>query len=368
MSALFTLEGAFVFIGIVMGLLYVVIPVKDAGDTDFARNPRVRNLVFLGVPILGMLAAWDKAGVSLNGSVAFGYYVVSLGPTVLIMFLIFSVAIYFDRRRIRRHHRDTFADLHFFWWVWMFLINPARYNRAVLKDRDAVDQHRKDLETGQVGRIAKASDTLGILIKSVGSATDENRRRLTDDLLEAIASVAILPTRTPERVKLDANYMAVVPIRQATPVEIDAVKFQWPLRERWTHLMVLRRYTRRMPPRPFALAFAADAPIDEVLLGAPDAYMRQQPVYVETRHLEFARRIPRGIQSAVRKYFGQASFVSFVSIPIVHETGTIGILNLESNLPFIVGESDAVLNQALDCLSPYCSLLGQLLAQREGSS
>lgn len=346
-----------------MGLLYVVVPVKDAGDGDFAKSPRVKNLLFLGAPILAMFGVWEKAGITFDRTRAFANYVAGVGPTIVLLLILASTFIYFDRRRKRRQHRETFADLHFFWWVWMFLINPARYSREVIKDRDSVVQHRKDLETGQVGRLAKASETLGLLIKSVGSASDDKRRQLTDDLLEAISSVAILAARTPERVKLEANYMELVPVGQATAPDIAAVRFQWPPRDQWTHLLVLRRYTGRMPPYSFALALAAGAPMDEVLLGAPEAYVRGQPVYVETRHLEFARRIPRAIQVAVRRYLGGLPFVAFVSIPIVHGTGTIGIVNIESNLPFLLGESDAVLNLALDCVAPYCSLLGQLVAR-----
>lgn len=364
MAGLFSLEGAFLFIGIIMGLLYVVIPVRDAGDGDFSKSPRVRNLLFLGTPIIAMFGVWEKARISFDRTEAFTYYVAGVAPTIVILFVVFSTFIYFDRRRKRRQHRETFSDLHFFWWVWMFLINPARYNREVIRDRDAVVQHRKDLETGQVGRLASASDALGLLIKNVGSATDDKRRQLTDDLLEAIKSVAILTTRTPERVRLEANYMALVPIGQATGPEVASVKFEWPPKDRWTHLLVLRRYPGRMPSVPFALAIDANSPIDEVLLGAPDAYAREQPIYVETRRLEFARRIPRGIQTAVRRHFGSATSATFVSIPIVHGTGTIGMVNIESNLPYLLGESDAVLNMALDCVAPYCSLLGQLLAQR----
>jgi hypothetical protein len=368
MTRLFTLEGSFVFVGILMGILYVIIPVKDAGDGDFAHNPRVRNLLFLGVPVLAMLAAWEKAGIPLNRTLAFTCYVASLGPTILLMFVVSSVGIYFDRRRVRRHHRETFADLHFYWWVWSFLINPARYHREVEKDREAVAQHRKDLEAGQVGRLAKASSTLGLLIKSVGSATDNRRQQLTDELLESISSVTMLTTRTPQRVRLEANYMELVPVGQATIPELASVKFQWPPKQQWTHLLVLRRYTGRMPSYPFALALSAQAPMDEVLLGAPEAYIRQQPMYVEKRRLEFGRRVPRGIQTAVRRYMDTVPFATFVSIPIVHGTGTIGMVNIESNLPYILGESDAVLNLALDCVAPYCSLLGQLLAQRRGPS
>src|SRR5207249_7292786 len=168
-----------------------------------------RNLLFLGAPIIAMFGVWEKAGIEFDRTKAFANYVAGAGPTIVGMMIVSSVFIYFDRRRKRQQHRETFADLHFYWWVWMFLINPARYHREVVKDRDAVVQHRKDLETGQVGRIAKASETLGLLIKSVGSATDDKRRQLTDDLLESISSVAKLSARTPERLKLEANYMAL---------------------------------------------------------------------------------------------------------------------------------------------------------------
>lgn len=347
-----------------MGLLYVVIPVKDTGDGEFSKSPRVRNLLFLGAPILAMFGVWEKAGISFDRTAAFSFYLAGVAPTIILLFVVTSTFIYFDRRRTRRHHRETFADLHFFWWVWMFLINPSRYGREVVKDRDAVVQHRKDLEAGQVGRIAQASGTLGLLIKSVGSATDNNRQTLTDELLAAISSVATMATRTPERVKLEANYMDVVPITEATKSEIGSVKFQWPPRNEWTHLLVLRRYTGRLPPRPFALAIAVDAPMSEVPCGAPDAYVRGRPIYVDTNLPEFASGIPRDKQATIRRYLNEAPFETFVSIPIVHSSGTIGIVNIESNLPYVLGESDAVLNLALGCVAPYCSLLGQLMAQR----
>jgi hypothetical protein len=360
------IEIAAASLGILMGCLYVLIPVKETGTEEFARNPRVRNLLFVFSPVALLFGSWEKAGLEFNHQAVFVSYISSIGPTILLLFLIFSVGIYFDRRRRRRHDRERFADLNFTHWAWMFVINPARYDREVRAERDAVEQHRKDLEEGQIGRVAAARETLGILIKSVGvcSETRETHRhqQLTDSLLEAIESVALFMTRTPQHVSIHANYMQVVPIGRATAPEKSAVKFEWPDRSKWTHLLVLRRYVGRNPIYPFALAVAEGSSPDELLLGAPEAYVRGQATYVDRRRLQFARRVPRSIQTAVTAYLKEISFVTFVSIPIVHASGIVGIVNIESNQPFIVGESEEVLNLATRYAAPYCSLLGQLLA------
>ena len=76
-----------------MGLLYVVVPVKDAGDGDFAKSPRVKNLLFLGAPILAMFGVWEKAGITFDRTRAFANYVAGVGPTIVLLLILASTFI-----------------------------------------------------------------------------------------------------------------------------------------------------------------------------------------------------------------------------------------------------------------------------------
>jgi hypothetical protein len=92
-----------------MGILYAVVPVRDAGDGDFSKSPRVRNLFLLGAPILVLFGSWEKTGINIDRTAAFSYYMAGMAPTILITFTVCCIAIYLDRRRIRRHRGAMMA-------------------------------------------------------------------------------------------------------------------------------------------------------------------------------------------------------------------------------------------------------------------
>jgi len=89
------IEIAAASLGILMGCLYVLIPVKETGTEEFARNPRVRNLLFVFSPVALLFGSWEKAGLEFNHQAVFVSYISSIGPTILLLFLIFSVVIDF---------------------------------------------------------------------------------------------------------------------------------------------------------------------------------------------------------------------------------------------------------------------------------
>jgi hypothetical protein len=98
------------------------------------------------------------------------------------------------------------------------------------------------------------------------------------------------------------------------------------------------------------------------MIGAPQAFETGLATYVDTTKPRFAKGVPKGARAKIREILGPLPFRSFVAIPIVHPSGTLGVVNVETSEPYLLGEGPEVMNGVIKCLYPYCTLLGHVLA------
>ena len=133
-------------------------------------------------------------------------------------------------------------------------------------------------------------------------------------------------------------------------------------------VLVLGDYARDVPHAPtnFALPVEpGDRPGwgDRVLPGAPEAYARLSPVIVG-RTVCFNDEVPKDIRRQVRDEFAHQNLTCFVSlvIPVKIDDRLAGVVNIETNDSGPLRKSGQDLNEMVNELQPWTSLLGVVLA------
>jgi hypothetical protein len=372
---LFPVETIFGLVGALLGIFYVFAPFRDPGpNAELKDNPRVKNLLWLlGVPIAALVTDWDRLGLQLSRPQILASYFIGAVTTIFIVLLLFSIyPIVIMKRRIKDDPGDYEGYDSLFLASSFLSFGMARYLQVAKDERERISGLRSmPLGRAHMERIAYANQTLAALIVAVTGwearhGAESEREALIDRILDAIESVARMGAQNPDKPRLRSNYMDVVAVARAKAGEASAVPFDWPPTAMRTHLLVLRRYNGRTHTRNFGLAVNINAQRDDNLFGAPEAFMTGEAVYIDKQNLKFSRNIPKAVQTTVKQYLHSQPFRTFVSIPIAHHTGTVGIINIESDLPHILGESEDVLRSMTKCVMPYCGLLGQLLASRGG--
>jgi hypothetical protein len=356
---------------VLAGLFFAMAPLPDPGaDLSLHKTPRFKSfLAALFTPMALLAADWKKLGVNLDlTEVCVGYYIAFV-ISALVCLTGFAAGIYVVRQRAMGSWPRNFGGESPLDRVILFVVyGVARLRRAVdAENRKLAEARSSAFGLAHLERIGTANAALTKLMHGVAGwqlrRDAASREELVDRILEAIEGVARAYARAPESLReLRANYMDVVPIPKVKRAERDAVRFIWPREETWSHLLVLRRYGGRIGTQAFALPVGRATPPDAVMLGAPEAFETGRATYTDKRNLKFGNRIPKEIRSTVRNYLGPQPFRTFVSIPIDHPNGTVGILNIESTEIYILGEDEDVMNSVIKCLYPYCALLGQLLA------
>jgi hypothetical protein len=156
-----------------------------------------------------------------------------------------------------------------------------------------------------------------------------------------------------------ANYMIPAAAVDVTPTHKALLKFnEGPAG--FSHLLVLMSYEDGSIAAPkIALPIRDGAVAGHYILpGAPEAFIRQQPTSM-TRNVSFPADIPKDIQKQMREYLKAAKFESFISLPLIHDKQSVGIVNIDS-----VG-ADAFASQEhterlVQALQPHCTLLASI--------
>lgn len=354
-----------------MGLFFTLAPLPDPGPQAQLRDtPRLKSFLWaLGLPIAILFADWNKWDLKFDKTdVMTGYYFGFLVSTLGFIFLI-CVGIYLYRRsRITVHQRDFELQGPFDLAFAYAFYGPTRLMNTIEADRKKLTElHAAHFSPAHLERIAQANRQLALLMNGVSlwRPTQQDRREgLIDDVLNAVEAVVRTGTRNPQQLRLRVNYMEVVPFETATQQVKESVAFDWPPYASRTHLIVLRRYSGRLATGRFALAVAEGDRPEERLFGAVEAYQAGEAIYVDKLNLQFAPRIPRSVSAQIRRYLNPQPFRTFVSVPTVHLDRIVGVINVESDRPFLTGGTREAMDMVIECLQPYSTILGQLLAPR----
>ena len=247
----------------------------------------------------------------------------------------------------------------------------------------------------------------GLLILSVtgqaiekGVALRRNRGKLTgqdfvetytNTLIEAVNTIKFLPLEQDEvqsaqklllksissiiklyygkKIGLEINANLMIPHQVIDFVENGQfkpeVKFADPLRNPETYKCVLALTVSSTPlvavPQNFCIP--VDSSHDRLLFGAPQAYALGKETVVkdinDIAELEqLLRGQPEAVATAELHFLKQMTYKSFVSLPLLFSSKTIGVINIQSNQSCIFGRK----NERLSIIRKYIDPLVDILA------
>lgn len=364
------LELVFALIGALMGGVLVLSSWKGSvKGTELKNDPRIKSL---GWAILGffatLLGRWEKLlevdnlnRTRLLVSYALPLLIVAMLGVVVIAGMIYVRAVPL-MRRLSKPRSEALAFvleyLHHGYQQYQQDWAKAEHEYAKAEEQRRHDELRQSRELNAMAATLLAADILLVHQYRVNPA-EELRASICRQILQHIC--LIVQTYTGGQA-LNANVMVAIPTAKATPADWEKTRFVYQERERYGHLLMLRDYAYPQGQEHFAVPVENPDRVPDwhewVLLGAPLAFLRKQPLVVQTSDLDFARHVPPKIKQESKAYFKDKGFKSFACLVIPGDGGPRGILNVESHQEHIFEESEEVQNEIAMVLHPLCALLG----------
>jgi GAF domain-containing protein len=362
------LEIVFALIGVLMGGVFVLSSWKGSlKGSDLKSDPRIKSL---GWAIAGFFATflgrWEKL-LDLDkvdrGRLLLAYtlplLLTALGAVAAISLMIFVRFAAIRRHNSRQYLSESFGPvleyLHY------------GYQRYKEEYEEALEAEKKSRllryrELNAAGSSQLALDILAIE-RYRGEPSEALRANLCRQILDHIRLVVQSYMQVDSTPRLNANIMVAIPVAEATQVDWNLAKFVYQKHDEYGHLLILREYVSPEGQETFALPVvsrtAVKKPKDWVLLGAPDAFLRQEVLVIRTHNLDFAKEMPHPIRQEIQNYFdGKETFRSFACLPVTGAGGPLGIVNVESDQEHIFQESEEVQSEIARVLQPFCALLG----------
>jgi hypothetical protein len=102
--------------------------------------------------------------------------------------------------------------------------------------------------------------------------------------------------------------------------------------------------------------------LNTALPGAPMAFIVQDRFSVidDTSRLTFAGGVPEPIRAEINAYFENRPFRSFGSIQMFGPAGTLGVVNVEAAVQYVLGHTEEERRQLIRYLLPFCSVLSSV--------
>jgi hypothetical protein len=341
----------------------------DEGRTpNLKDNPRVKNLIYIGSALPTTLVAdfGKLAGKDAQFQIT-GYYLVSAFGTGFGVIIIFAIAFAVSAHMLKR--RDATYRL----------ISPLDLAMVYLHSGFAAyRQARADEIIKAQAKIVPAHEALwnfnSLLVaekRYLNERSEATRGFVINQVLTAMSTAAEAYLSHVPSVSFVANYMIAVPRDQATPEQLELIKFNSAPHEDLRYILVLMRYQDGVTAPRISLPIRSAR--DYVLPGAPETFETLKPHTVTSRDYAFPRgsRIPRGIQDEIKAYFRVADFESFISLPLIRDdTRCVGIVNIDSRGGDAFAEPppagrrarvDDPVARLVKALQPHCTLLAYML-------
>jgi len=348
-------------IGAFMGFVFVVASWRGsaAANMDFRKDPRIKGFLYgLGVFLTTLIGDWKSLlGRDVNKTqllvlYGFPFSVVGFGGVFLI-----ALAIGIELVR-SKESSEEFRGRRFH-LVLDYVTYGYRYYREEY-DR-ILEAARKNQQQNSVERVrrlsADAATNLAALILSPMTSVQ--------DVLQSMCLTLKARSSGLKAPEVNANLMIAVPFNEATAEQKRHLKFAFGDQNRYGQLLALTEYAYDKGEERITLP--VENPIlkpdwtDWTLFGAPEAFLRSSETVVNTKKLDFARRVPKNIRGEMKQYFSGKGFKSFKSLTSLGKGSVIGIVNIESNQEF---GSDEVQNEVAKTMQPFCAVLSQII-QRE---
>lgn len=358
-------EYCIAVVGLLIGLFYAFDGWSSTGTTRSLKDsPRVVNFKYaIGAFIITLIADFSKVDASINKGRLLQIYLICFLVTSILTITAMAVAI----GRQSRRHAVTHPGLIFpgSSAVLHFLIYGYRsYDEKLKQAMKEWNESREQAINGFLPQYhLQVTGAILAVNHALHAANPEKSRSTAQTILQNIEAVVRAYNKDVANLDISANYLRVTKSANATTDQMNAAKF---LHQDWNHyeyLLILEQYARDPTPAPFALpVWKNPADINEnILPGAPEAFLRGGAVLVKRKEMKFASQLPSATVKEIKAYFDQKGLVNFLAMPILSSGSTCGVLNIEANRPEVFGKDEKALKEMIGMLSPFCHLLGFLI-------
>ena len=347
----------FVFLGLLMGIIFFVSwRGSSTKEISFKNDSRVKALLYgLGGFFTTLIADWkallggdvDKKQLLILYGVSFGI-VALLGPLVMFGFIWLKLEL------IKRRKPEECPGQPFYFAL-DYLIYGYRYHREELERLAEAARERRAERRAEI--YAAAATNLAALLLSPTTSVQDVLKNMCQIFKSHIAASEI-----PD---VNANLMVSKPYSEATPEQLDRLKFKFGDESRYGSLLYLTDYAYDKGEERIALPVEDSNRTPDwlniVLLGAPEAFLRKRETVVNTRKLDFATKIPKTVREDMTQYFKGKGFKSFACLTVISEGSVIGIVNIESSHELV---SDTIQVEVAKILQPFCAVISLILVKR----
>lgn len=208
--------------------------------------------------------------------------------------------------------------------------------------------------------------------QTAGELSTADRNKAQQEVLKIVTTIVTLFLGRPDGVVINASLMRAEPVATwSDGTRLRNVHFASATRHLDAYRCVLHLTVWATPPNSDAEITLPVAANDDILLfGAPRAFVQGTMEYVaDTRRedllQELIARQDDDVRDAIKNYLKrwENNFVSFISAPLRRSGQILGVLNVQSNQPEILGPDEIYRDDMEQCLLPFCALLGTLIAQ-----
>ncbi len=366
------LELAFALIGLFMGFVFALSSWRGSlKGGDLKSDPRVKSFVWAVAGLsVALISDWkrfigeDVDRVRLLCFYSIPLVVVALG---IVLAITLTIRIRFSAMRKRspaEYPAEPFSPaLDYLYYGYQYYMERSR-EALEEKRNDRLNKLLRFRDLGSRSANYLAGDILAVnqyLLKP----TPELRAIRCRQILEHICLTVQSHMEPGTDPNLNASLMVAIPVAEATRAHRDSVRFAYGDHARYGHLLVLTEYAYPRGQEHFALPVEDRARTPNwqewVLLGAPESFLREKELVIQTQHLDFAERVPQDIREKIGQYFEGKGFRSFACLVILGDGALRGIVNVESSEEHIFQTSKEVQNEVARQLQPFCTLLGLIV-------
>lgn len=203
---------------------------------------------------------------------------------------------------------------------------------------------------------------------SQGIVHDHDRDQLINDILKSILAFFLKcrQDQDEEGLEISVNYMQAYE-RSRIPAELDRellqqMRFAFDEPARYEYFLRLDYYqgeTRPIVVLPVEPKGGRHSEL-KLLPGAPTALWREKRILIETNDVHFPNGIPLPVRQEIDEYFSSSQFLSFASLYVSRSGKPVGVVNIDTNKPFVFGETEESRREMTNLLSPLCLILGSV--------
>jgi hypothetical protein len=347
--------------GLLMGVVFVIAGWRGSATKEISlkNDPRVKALLYgLGGFITALIADWKSLlGQDVNKTLLMILYGVPF-VTIALLGPLMIAAIIWIRLAWLKHKKPEDYPGDSFYLAFDYFAYGYRYHRNAIDKQLELAREQKRQRLARLQALwGDAATNLAALILSPNPSIQLVLQNMCS-IFKAHTEGSVIP-------EVDANVMVAIPFANVTKEQKDLLKFQFGDPNRYGHILWLKEYAylgEGSISLPVEDRNRTPDWMDLMLLGAPEAFLRNNETVVNTKKLDFAAKIPETVQREMGEYFRGKGFKSFACFPVVGKGSVLGIVNIESSHEL---GSEEIQNEIAKILQPFCAVLSLIINKEE---